>query len=104
MHLQDEQQYIAVYIQQQQHLQFLHFCKIQFIKEGGIKMFLGIETKKDLKEQLEEAETRAVTHFTKVNKIENILKHSDETKENYFITLNKIKKVIFSNGNQKKDN
>ena len=62
-------------------------------------MFLGIETKKDLKEQLEEAETRAVIHFSKVNKIENILKHSDETKENYFITLNKIKKVIFSNGN-----
>ena len=62
-------------------------------------MFLGIETKKDLKEQLEEAETRAVTHFTKVNKIENILKKSDATKENYFITLNKIKKVIFSNGN-----
>lgn len=65
-------------------------------------MFLGIETKKDLKEQLEEAETRAVTHFTKVNKIENILKHSDATKENYFITLDKIKKVIFSNANQKR--
>ena len=62
-------------------------------------MFLGIETKKDLKEKLEEAETRAVIHFSKVNKIENILKYSDETKENYFITLNKIKKVIFSNGN-----
>lgn len=59
-------------------------------------MVLGIETKKDLRNQLEEAETRAVTHFNKVNKIENILKKSDETKENYFITLNKIKEVITS--------
>lgn len=57
-------------------------------------MILGIETKKDLRNQLEEAETRAVTHFNKVNKIENILKKSEETKEKYFITLNKIKEVI----------
>ena len=57
-------------------------------------MILGIETKKDLRNQLEEAETRAVTHFNKFNKIENILKKSEETKENYFITLNKIKEVI----------
>ena len=57
-------------------------------------MILGIETKKDLRNQLEEAETRAVTHFNKVNKIENILKKSEETKEDYFITLNKIKEVI----------
>lgn len=57
-------------------------------------MILGIETKKDLRNQLEEAERRAAIHFTKVNRIENILKKSDETKENYFITLNKIKEVI----------
>ena len=57
-------------------------------------MFLGIETKKDLRNQLEEAETRAVTHFSKVNKIENILKTADITKENYSVTLNKIKEVI----------
>ena len=57
-------------------------------------MVLGIETKKDLRNQLEEAERRAAIHFTKVNRIENILKKSDETKENYFITLNKIKEVI----------
>ena len=57
-------------------------------------MVLGIETKKDLRNQLEEAELRAVTHFNKVNKIENILKTADITKENYFITLNKIKEVI----------
>ncbi len=65
-------------------------------------MFLGIETKKDLKKQLEEAETRAVTHFTKLSKIENILKSSDVTKENYYVTLEKIKKVIFPNANQKR--
>ena len=59
-------------------------------------MILGIETKKDLKNQLEEAERRSAIHFTKVNRIENILKKSDETKENYFITLNKIKEVITS--------
>ena len=59
-------------------------------------MVLGIETKKDLRNQLEEAERRAAIHFTKVNRIENILIKSDETKENYFITLNKIKEVITS--------
>ena len=59
-------------------------------------MVLEIETKKDLRNQLEEAERRAAIHFTKVNRIENILKKSDETKENYFITLNKIKEVITS--------
>ena len=57
------------------------------------------ETKKELKEQLYEAETRAVTHFRKVNKIENILKQSEETKENYFETLDKIKRVIYSTSN-----
>ena len=55
------------------------------------------ETKKDLRNQLEEAETRAVIHFTKLNKIENILKQSEMTKENYFETLDKIKRVISSN-------
>ena len=55
------------------------------------------ETKKDLRNQLEEAETRAVIHFTKLNKIENILKQSEITKENYFETLDKIKRVISSN-------
>jgi hypothetical protein len=55
------------------------------------------ETKKSLREQLEEAETRAVIHFTKLNKIENILQQSEITKENYFETLDKIKRVISSN-------
>lgn len=54
------------------------------------------ETKKELKEQLEEAETRAVIHFNKVNKIENILRQAEIIKENYFETLDKIKRVIFS--------
>ena len=36
-------------------------------------MFLGIETKKDLRNQLEESETRAVTHFSKVNKIKEVI-------------------------------
>lgn len=57
-------------------------------------MVLGIETKKDLRNQLVEAETRAITHFSKVNKIENILKIAEITKENYFVTLNKVKEVI----------
>ena len=57
------------------------------------------ETKKELKEQLEEAETRAVIHFNKVNKIENILRNSEVVKENYFETLDKIKRVIYSTSN-----
>lgn len=40
------------------------------------------------------SELRAVIHFRKLNKIENIMKHSDEIKENYFITINKIKKAL----------
>ena len=59
-------------------------------------MFI-FETKKELKEQLKEAETRAVLHYRKVNKIENILRQSETTKENYFETLDKIKRVIFPN-------
>lgn len=55
------------------------------------------ETKKELREQLEEAETRAVMHYRKLHKIENILKKSEITKENYFETLDKIKRVIFPN-------
>ena len=57
------------------------------------------ETKKELKEQLEEAETRAVIHFNKVNKIENILRQAEIVKENYFETLDKIKRVIYSTSN-----
>ena len=49
----------------------------------------------ELEEELMNAETRAVTHFRKVNKIEKMLKYSNDTKENYFITLDKINRVIF---------
>ena len=59
-------------------------------------MFIVFETKKDLKEQLYEAERRAGEHFTKVMKIENILEKADITKENYFKTIDKIKRVIYS--------
>lgn len=52
------------------------------------------ETKKDLKERLEEAETRAVTHFRKLNRIENILKESERTKEPYVDTIIKIKELF----------
>ena len=44
-------------------------------------MVLGIETKKDLRNQLEEAERRAAIHFTKVNRIENILKNQMKQKK-----------------------
>lgn len=57
-------------------------------------MIFEYETKKELRKQLEEAETRAVIHFTKVSKVEKILDFADKTKENYFITLDKIKRVI----------
>ena len=51
----------------------------------------------DLEKEFKNAETRAVTHFIKVNRIEEILKYSNETKENYFITIDKINRVIFPN-------
>lgn len=52
------------------------------------------ETKKDLKERLENAETRAVTHFRKLNEIEYILKESEKTKEPYAVTVIKIKELF----------
>ena len=44
------------------------FCQNTIYQKGVKLMILGIETKKNLRNQLEEAETRAVTHFSKVNK------------------------------------
>lgn len=55
------------------------------------------ESKKELKEELENAEMRAVNHFIKLNKIEKILKNADNTNEMYYETVYKIKKVIFPN-------
>ena len=56
-----------------------------------------METKKQLREGLENAELRAVTHFRKLNEIENILKRADSTHEMYYETVDKIKRVIFTN-------
>ena len=58
-----------------------------------------IETKKQLRQEAENAELRAVTHFQKLNKIEQILKQADYKKEMYYDTVQKIKKVIFTNAN-----
>ena len=61
-----------------------------------------METKKQLREEAENAELRAVTHFQKLNKIEQILKNADKTHEMYYETVEKIKKVIFPNANLKR--
>lgn len=61
-----------------------------------------METKKQLREEAENAELRAVTHFQKLNKIEQILNNADKTHEMYYETVEKIKKVIFPNANLKR--
>lgn len=61
-----------------------------------------METKRQLREEAENAELRAVTHFRKLNKIEQILKNADKTHEMYYETVEKIKKVIFPNANLKR--
>lgn len=61
-----------------------------------------METKKQLREEAENAELRAVTHFQKLNKIEQILNNADKTREIYYETVQKIKKVIFPNANLKR--
>ena len=47
------------------------------------------------------AELRALTHFRKLFKIEQIIKESDDKKENHFITIDKIKEVISSDQTNK---
>ena len=44
------------------------------------------ETKKQLREELENAEQRAVTHFRKVNLIENLIRIEEANKSNRNIT------------------
>ena len=61
-----------------------------------------METKKQLREEAENAELRAVTHFRKLNQIEIILKNADISHEMYYQTVEKIKKVIFPNANLKR--
>ena len=52
------------------------------------------ETKRKLKQDLDNAELRALTHFRKLYKIENIIKMADLNKEMYCQTIEKIKEVI----------
>ena len=47
------------------------------------------------------AELRALTHFRKLFEIEQIIKESDDKRENYFITIDKIKEVISSDQTNK---
>lgn len=58
-----------------------------------------IETKKQLRQEAENAELRASTYFQKLNKIEQILKQAEYKKEMYYDTVQKIKKVISTNAN-----
>lgn len=57
-----------------------------------------IETKKELREELENAEMRAVTHFRKLQKIEKIINKFEEQKINYVFIVDEIKKVLANNG------
>lgn len=63
---------------------------------------MPFETRKQLKQDAELAEERAVIHFRKVNQIEMILKNADKNHEMYYETLYKIKRVIFPNANLKR--
>lgn len=55
-----------------------------------------METKRQLRKEAMNAELRAVTHFEKLNKIENILKQADAKHEMYYDTVQKIKRVIYA--------
>lgn len=55
---------------------------------------LGFETKKDLRNQRDNAERRALTHFRKLNKIENIIKNEEAKKTPTVFIVDKIKEVI----------
>ena len=49
-----------------------------------------------LKKELNNAELRAVTHFRKLNKIENILLQAEQDKTPEVIVTDKIREVIVS--------
>lgn len=53
-----------------------------------------METKKKLKEELMNAELRAVTHFRKLQNIERIVRESETSKELYADTVRKIKNEL----------
>lgn len=53
-----------------------------------------METKKELRNELMNAELRAVTHFRKLQNIERIIREADENKELYAMTVLKIKNEL----------
>lgn len=54
------------------------------------------ETKKQVKERATSAEARAVTHFRKLNSIENIIKIGEKEKTPTVFIVDAIKKVLVS--------
>ena len=60
---------------------------------------------KDNKDKLknnEIAEIRTTFFARKIKEIEDIIKNSEESKENYFITFEKIKNVLFAKNSSNK--
>lgn len=56
-----------------------------------------IETKKKLREERDNAELRAITHFMTVRHIEAIINYADQNNEVYAITMDKIKRELSAN-------
>lgn len=54
-----------------------------------------LKDNKDKLKNKEIAEIRAIFFARKIKEIEDIIKNSEECKENYFITFEKIKNVLF---------
>lgn len=54
------------------------------------------ETKKQLREEAENAESRAVAHFVKLNVIEQILKREQANKTPAVWIVKKIEDIIYS--------
>ena len=54
------------------------------------------ETKRSLQRELENAEQRAVTHFRKLNSIENIIRIGEKEKTPTVFIVDAIKKVLVS--------
>ena len=55
------------------------------------------ETKKELRAELENAEQRAVTHFRKLNLIENLIRIEQANKTPSVHIVEKIKKILVNN-------
>lgn len=55
-----------------------------------------LKDNKDKLKNKEIAEIRATFFARKIKEIEDIIKNSEESKENYFITFEKIKSVLFA--------